>query len=58
MNPAKTQHYNMDGNGRDTYIFKTNGGFYPDRKTNGIEDIGKYTRFIKKGFINICLLRL
>lgn len=36
-NTAKTQQYNMDGNGRDTYIFKTNGGFYPDRKTNGVE---------------------
>ena len=41
MNQSKTQHYNMDGNGRDTYIFKTNGGFYPDRKTNGVEEIGK-----------------
>jgi hypothetical protein len=32
----------MDGNGRDTYIFKTNGGFYPERKTNGIEEIGSF----------------
>ena len=41
-NPAKTQHYTMDGNGRDSYIFRTNGGFYPDRKTNGIEELGKF----------------
>jgi hypothetical protein len=41
MNQAKTSHYNVDGNGRDSYIFKTNGGFFPDRKTNGVEGIGK-----------------
>jgi hypothetical protein len=41
MNPAKTLSYNTDGNGRDTYIFKTNGGFYPEVKTNGVEEIGK-----------------
>ena len=41
MNPAKTLHYNQDGNGRDTYIHTFNGGFYPSRKTNGVEEIGK-----------------
>lgn len=41
MNPAKTLHYNQDGNGRDTYIYTHNGGFYPSRKTNGVEEIGK-----------------
>ena len=42
MNPAKTQHYGLVGDGRDTYIYKTNGGFYPDSKHNAIEDLGKY----------------
>jgi len=41
MHPSKTQTYNRDGLGRDSYIATTNGGFYPDRKTNGIEEIGK-----------------
>lgn len=42
MNQAKTSHYNVDGNGRDSYIFKTNGGFFPDRKTNGVEGLGTF----------------
>lgn len=41
MHPAKTLQYNQIGDGRDTYIFRQNGGFYPDRKTNGIEELGK-----------------
>lgn len=42
MHPAKTLQYNQIGDGRDTYIMRQNGGFYPDRKTNGVEEIGKY----------------
>ena len=42
MHPAKTLQYNQIGDGRDTYILRQNGGFYPDRKTNGVEDLGKY----------------
>ena len=41
MNPAKTLSYHNDGNGRDSYIFNTNGGFYPEVKTNGVEELGK-----------------
>jgi len=36
MNPAKVQHYSTDGHGRDSYIYNTNGGFYPSAKTTGI----------------------
>jgi hypothetical protein len=46
MNPAKTLSYNVDGNGRDSYIHRTNGGFYPEVKTNGVEEIGKYHRIL------------
>ena len=28
--PAKKTNYCLNGSGRDTYIYRTNGGFYPD----------------------------
>jgi len=38
---GKTSQYNQNGEGRDSYIYIHNGGFYPARKTNGVEEIGK-----------------
>jgi deoxyadenosine/deoxycytidine kinase len=29
-------NYNLDGTGRDTYIQSSNGGFFPEKQTNGL----------------------
>ena len=38
---GKNVQYNQTGDGRDMYIYVHNGGFYPAKKTNGVEEIGK-----------------
>jgi hypothetical protein len=32
----KIVNYNLDGTGRDTYIKNSNGGFLPEKETNGL----------------------
>ena len=43
---SKTQFYNTDGTGRDTYISLINGGFCPAHEPTKIEDLGKHLPFI------------
>jgi hypothetical protein len=40
--PPKTSHYGLNGTGRDTYIYKNNGGLYPMIKNNNQPPVGKY----------------
>ena len=42
---AKNGHYSVDGRGRDTYIFNINGGFYPEKHTSGVEQLGMSFNF-------------
>ena len=39
---SKTQFYNVDGTGRDTYISLHNGGFCPPTEPTKIEELGKF----------------
>ena len=39
--PAKSQFYNPNGTARDTYIYKDNGGFCPERQAHKIHELGK-----------------
>lgn len=41
FNGSKKQYYGGDGTGRDQYIYRNNGGFYPSSQSCGIEGIGK-----------------
>ena len=41
MTNSKTQFYAGNGTGRDTYIYVNNGGFYPDKESVKVEEIGK-----------------
>ena len=39
---SKSQFYNTDGTGRDTYISLHNGGFCPPHEPTKIEELGKW----------------
>ena len=39
--PTKTQFYNPNGAGRDSYIYGNNGGFCPAKEPCKIEELGK-----------------
>lgn len=41
-NAAKTQFYNGDGYGRDSYIYGNNGGFCPPKEATKIHPVGKF----------------
>ena len=40
--PAKTLAYGHNGGGRDSYIAGNNGGFYPQKQTTGVHQLGKF----------------
>ena len=42
FNGSKKQFYGTDGTGRDSYIHRDNGGFYPRNVPCQVEGIGKY----------------
>jgi hypothetical protein len=41
FNASKKQFYGAEGTGRDTYIYRDNGGFYPMTSAKEIEQLGK-----------------
>ena len=45
FNASKKQFYGAEGTGRDTYIYKNNGGFYPAQAACMVEGIGKWQIF-------------
>lgn len=44
---SKTQFYNTDGTGRDTYISLHNGGFCPPHEPTKIEELGKFKMILR-----------
>ena len=43
FNASKKQFYGAEGTGRDTYISRDNGGFYPMTSAKQVEELGKHT---------------
>ena len=41
MNLSKMQYYGGDGSGRDGYIYRSNGGFCPEKQNCRVEEIGR-----------------
>lgn len=52
---SKTQFYNTDGTGRDTYISLFNGGFCPPTEPTKIEELGKIKQTASSFFCNLSL---
>ena len=45
MQQSRTQFYNANGSGRDSYIKLNNGGFCPMSQPTTIEELGKYALY-------------